>query len=240
LRGNRPQSDLSVDLNRLSSSSLAEMAAAIRILVACRHDLTVAGRTIADEVAGGAPDDFTHYPPGDVYDAETHSQYYFHLHRIGDYGHFHTFLRAGGMPAGVIPDDRYYGLGQSEREPVSHLIAIALDRRGEPGELFTTNRWVTAETWYKADDVIAMLPRFRIGHDHPTSTANRWVEAVMTVFRPQIVALLAARDRCIEQHPPTATGNSVLESRSLEVTSRLVVDIDDQIARIEHALASRV
>ena len=39
---------------------------------------------------------------------------------------------------------------------LSKLIAISVDRWGSPIGLFTTYRWVTAENWYAAADVISM------------------------------------------------------------------------------------
>jgi hypothetical protein len=48
-----------------------------------------------------------HYPKGDVFDPESHAQWYYHAHdkkdRPGEHGHFHTFMRGGGMPTGVKP-----------------------------------------------------------------------------------------------------------------------------------------
>jgi hypothetical protein len=240
MQGDSPPIDLAVDLADVPLALLAEMAAAAEVYSTCRRSLTAAGRTIAEEVAGDDLETLTHYPRGDVYDPNTHSQYYFHLHRADDHGHFHTFLRARGMPAGVIPAIPPSGSPkQGEREPLSHLVAIGLDHRGEPGQLFTTNRWVTAETWYKADDVIAMLRCFRVGHGDPTPTANRWVGAVMTLFRPQIVKLLMARDACVARHRIAGTEASVFDDRDLEITSSLAVDIDGHIARIKNALAAR-
>lgn len=237
MQGEAPPFDGSVDLADFPPSSLADMAKAARTYLACRKTLTAAGRTIVEEIAGDDLETFTHYPQGDVYDPESHSQYYFHLHRAVDRGHFHTFLRSGGMPEGLTPA---LCSPRGEKEPLSHLVAIGLDHRGEPGQLFTTNRWVTAETWYKAEDVIAMLPRFRIGHGDPTPTANRWLGAVVALFRPQIAKLLMARDLCIEHHRGGRMGEQVLEDQSLEMTSSLTVDIDDHIARVESALAARL
>jgi hypothetical protein len=208
------------------------MAAAAAAYLDCRKRLTAEGKTIGEEIAGDDLEPFAHYPRGDVYDPETHCQYYFHLHRAGDHGHFHTFLRAGGMPSGLIPEPSRQAL-PGAREPLSHLIAIGLDRRGEPGQLFTTNRWVTAETWYKADHVAAMLPRFRIGHAGPSPTANRWLESVVTLFRPQIARLLAARDAAVESHRRDAAVETVLENRAWEVLSSLDIDIDGQIERAQ-------
>jgi hypothetical protein len=60
--------------------------------------------------------------------------------------------------------------------------------------LFTTNRWVTGEVWYDADSVIRMLDRFDITAEEPLRDLNRWVTMVITMFRPQIVALIRSRD----------------------------------------------
>lgn len=219
----------------LQGPLLAEMADAAEVYLSCRKRLTAVGRTIAEEIAGDTLQAFTHYPRGDVYDPESHAQYYFHLHRLSDHGHFHTFLRGAGMPAGVRP--AVDSSARCDSEALCHLIAIGLDHRGEPGSLFTTNRWVTAETWYGADDVISMLPRFRIGHGEPTATANRWMQAVVTLFRPQIAGLLRARDACIVRHA-AVSGGSVLEDRALDVTSCLAVDIDGHIRQVL-AIAAR-
>ena len=61
-------------------------------------------------------------------------------------------------------------------------MAIAVDPRGEPIRLFTTNRWVTGETWYRADDVIRMLDRFAISDVDPSPTLNRWISAIFGCF----------------------------------------------------------
>ena len=47
-------------------------------------------------------------------------------------------------------------------DKISHLVAISMDKWGLPIGLFTTNRWVTAENWYEAADVVAMLDCFDI------------------------------------------------------------------------------
>jgi len=57
---------------------------------------------------GGVFYEWNHYPEGDVYDPDSHAQYYYHAHppqlRGGDeHGHFHTFLRPRGMPSGTMP-----------------------------------------------------------------------------------------------------------------------------------------
>ncbi|HLJ38156.1 MAG TPA: hypothetical protein VKT54_07085, partial [Steroidobacteraceae bacterium] len=191
-----------------------------------------------------------------------HAQYYYHAHPPGDraageHGHFHTFLRPRGMPAGVqplmlpelaipdapaqphgpvLPPARQPDQGE-DNDKLSHLVAISMDPQGLPIRLFTTNRWVTGETWYGAEDVVRMLDRFAITTSAPSATLNRWITAVFALFRPQMRALLAARDAAIMNWRRRYRGKvHVLEDRRLAVASSTAIDIEDQVRRIEAAL----
>lgn len=180
-----------------------------------------------------------HFPKGDVYDTESAAQYYYHAHRseTGEHGHFHTFLRAKGFPDGVKPAPYR---GQAERplgaDALSHLIAISMDGSGLPTGLFTTNRWVTGETYYCARSVIAMLDRFDVDHTHPCLATNRWISAMLRLFRPQIETLLLTRDRTIDAWQKQHPDRDVFEDRELEVTSEIAIDIDEQAAAVDAAL----
>lgn len=182
-----------------------------------------------------------HFPKGDVYDDESAAQYYYHAHRseTGEHGHFHTFLRAKGFPVEFQPAPY---AGEAERplgsEAISHLIAISMDRSGLPTGLFTTNRWVTGETFYCARSVIAMLDRFAIEHTHPCLATNRWITAMLRLFRPQIEMLLLGRDKAIDNWATLYPDRDVFEDRDLEVTSEITIDIDEQAAQVDLALAA--
>jgi hypothetical protein len=233
------------DFGLLSRGELQVMAEAAREVLNCQRVLTKTGDNIVGEVLRGAGTfyEWRHYPQGDIYDAEHHAQYYYHAHpeeeRVsGEHGHFHTFLRPLGMPPGVhpapLPDLKE---PSSENEALSHLVGVSMNRAGLPIRLFTTNRWVTGETWYAAGDVVRMLDCFVIDHARPSWPANRWITALMRMFRPQIVELLHARDAEIHRLRSIAPEINVFEDRNLEVTSEMRVSIEDQIARIELALA---
>ena len=112
---------------------------------------------------------------------------------------------------------------------MSHLIAIAVDRQGEPIRLFTTNRWVTGETWYRAADVVRMLDRFVIDESEPSAELNRWVGAMIQLFRPQISALLSARDEAVMAWRRRRR-TEVFEDARLEVTSSLDITLEAQLA----------
>lgn len=124
------------------------------------------------------------------------------------------------------------------RNEVSHLVAIALNERGQPIRLFTTNRWVTGETWYRGDDVIRMLDRFSIGDGDGPGLLNRWATAIVALFRPQIVSLLRLRDEAAMAWRRRRRTN-VLEDTRLEVTSSFDIELDAQLSSLRQLRASQ-
>jgi hypothetical protein len=143
------------------------------------------------------------------------------------------------MPAGVAPAS----LPDFEPKAVAddlvcHLVAISMDRSGWPIALFTTNRWVTGETWYAAEDVAAMLDRFDMKVDKPSWSVNRWLTAMVRLFRPQIEDLLRQRDARIGAWQAAHPEANAYEDRRLEVTSHLPIDIEAQVRALEQRLGS--
>ena len=237
-----PPLELADPLAGLEREQLELMLAAGYEARECMRVLHKVGRNLVGEILEGQGEfvQYEHYPRGDVYDPETHSQYYYHAHRPGEHGHFHLFLRAGGMPEGIEPapydGDAPRPLGH---DAVAHLIAISMDAWGRPIALFTTNRWVTAETWYRAEDVVQMLDRFEIDHAWPSWPTNRWLGAMVRLFRPQIIELLHARDRAVAAWQARHPERDVYEDRELEVTSWLPISLEEQIRAVEARLGLR-
>jgi hypothetical protein len=237
---------------RVSRAEIEQMTSAAAVILDCRRELASRHADLLSEVTAGSAviSQWRHYPEGEAYDPKSHSQYFFHTHGAkgpaAEQGHFHTFLRAEGMPIGVAPlllpelavadalapPPQAAPLKHGTRDEVSHLIAIAIDLRGAPIRLFTTNRWVTGETWYRADDVIRMLDRFAITAEEPSAVLNRWIGAVIGLFRPQIAALLRARDDTVMAWRRRRR-TPVFEDLRLEVTSSLDVELDAQLAFVE-------
>ncbi len=111
-----------------------------------------------------------------------------------------------------------------------------MDRRGVPIALFTTNRWVTAENWYAAEDVCAMVDRFRIDHAQPSWPTNRWVSAMFRLFRPQIVELVERRDAVVAAWQKEHPDRDVFEDRKLDLPSRVEISVTEQLHAIKTAL----
>jgi hypothetical protein len=232
-----------VDFEAIPADRLREMAEAGADVIECHRVLANSGGNIVGELLRDVETfyEWDHYPPGDVYDTKTHSQFYYHAHpqelRSHEHGHFHTFLRPPGMPKGVRPATvGDFRMPDDPNDALSHLIAISMDKYGVPIRLFTTNRWVTGEIWYAADHVRAMLDRFLIDHAQPSWPVNRWVSGMIRLFRPQIIALIDARDAAIERWRAAYPDRNVFEDEALEITSMLDVDIDRQIARVKALL----
>jgi len=228
----------------LPRERLEDMRDAGDRVLECLRVLTATDDNIVGELIKNEETFFewNHYPDGDVYDQVSHSQFYYHAHppeeRSGEHGHFHTFLRPKGMPAGMKPapvDD--YEAPKDPDDALSHLVAISMDPAGLPIKLFVTNRWVTGEIWYTAKDVCGMLDSFLINHAQPSWPVNMWVSSLVRLFDPQIRALVMARDVAVEAWRAGHPDGNVFEDRDFEVAADLTIDIDGQRSAIEKALA---
>lgn len=228
-----------VNLRELPAAELEAMAAAGERVLECHRVLEKSGSNVVAEVLRGQGTfyEFDHYPAGDVYDPETHSQYYYHSHREGEHGHFHTFLREKGMPEDCRPVPQSEADFMTERDDkLSHLIAISMNRTGFPIRLFTTNRWITADNWYKADDVTKMLNHFEMDLAWPSWPVNIWVTAMLRLFRPQIMDLVRERDAAVANWQKKHPDVDAFEDRGCDITSVRKISVAAQIKRINEAL----
>ncbi len=232
-------------LNRQPREDLLAMYEAAAEATECAAALAERGTNPVTEALNGAEvvEEWMHFPPGDVIDPVTHSQYYYHAHAAeerasGEHGHFHTFVR----PKQIAPQLQPTAMADEDatREEagwITHLVGISTDASGHAIRLFTTNRWVTGEVWYDAEAVTALTDRFDITVDQPSHDLNRWISAVLHMFRPQIGDLVRARDAKVAAFKASHPDSDVYEDRALQITSEIPVDFLSQIRAIEAALA---
>lgn len=228
-------------VEQLSTLERSALLSAAMELQRCQRALSKSNLNVVGELLKGHDGfyEMNHYPDGDVYDRESHSQYYFHAHRDGgvEHGHFHTFVRAQGIPSRLQP------LAVSEAsEPwpsgddaIVHLIAISMDAWGQPIGLFACNRWVTDETWYSADAVKQLLPTFSIDQAYPSWPTNLWLTALLQLFRPHIEALIEHRDQVVSAWRAAHPSQDVFEDRALEITGYLPISIERWVEALLHA-----
>jgi len=232
-----------LDWDVLSKTELENMAEAGQQVINCYRVLTKSSDNIVGEILKGQGTFFEmeHYPPGDIFDPESNSQYYYHAHRAGEHGHFHTFIRSDGIPDTIspIPDQSHQDFMDERDDDITHLIAISMDAKGFPINLFTTNRWVTAENWYTAEDVISVIDKFEIDLVPPSWPVNIWMTNLICLYKPVIIQLILERDRTIKAWQEKHPDQDVFEDRDLEVTSQISISVEDHLSKVEEYLAKK-
>ena len=167
-----------LDFDALPRNRLVQMQRAADVVLQVFETLGKSGRNVVTPLLDGktAFRELEHLPEDDVRDGETGSQYYYHAHRpeTGEHGHFHTFLRPPAIPPAMSPVRMAAGSSAAEKgDDTCHLIAISMDRTGIPIGLFTTNRWVTGESFFAARDAIRIIDRFSIRASQTYPDTNR-------------------------------------------------------------------
>lgn len=175
---------------------------------------------------------WVHYPEG-VAPRDDDAFFFYHCHPAArggnrdEHGHFHFFLRQVSEGAPAASD-----------APHVHLAAIAMDCRGLPVRAFTTNRWVTGGGWECGESLLRRIGAFaRIGGESP-SPIDRWAHSLVALFAPQIAALIASRDRRLQQLCRGRPAEAVFEDRRIETLSQCPLDLVGQIEAVEKALAA--
>ena len=241
-----------IDLKNIDTDSLEEMHQAAELVAETMRVLQKSETNVVGEILKTSEKflEWEHIPNEDVYDRQSHCQYYYHAHKKSkdgtdlhddEHGHFHTFIRGRGMPDGMtpvaLPD---YDSDMDIGEVNSHVIGIGMNEMGIPIRLFTVNRWVTGETWHKADDVISLLDQFEIDNINPSWPVNLWVTNMVALFKPQITELILKRDLQIEEwHKQYPDDDNIFENRELEITSYLDINLADYVTAIDDELESR-
>jgi hypothetical protein len=206
----------SLDPNALTSAR----DAAAR-LVATLREFAAAGRVpLEAAVPDALPEAWKQYEGSCSGGADGDLHYYYHSHGKGnrhpeEHGHFHVFA---SLPPGPEGTRRH-----------SHLVAIAVDARGVPQRLFTTNRWVTNEVWLDAPACIALAECVAGSLRADASLLDRWVCDQIALFAPQISLLLSHRDRRVVAW----RRSRLLEDRRIHVLSECKVSLGSQVAEIE-------
>ena len=177
---------------------------------------------------------YQHYPKGDRIDFSTGSQYFYHCHRedmdTEEHGHFHCFIRHEKIP-GRIPYLYPPDVKTHTHPPMSHVVAIGMNRYGQPIRLFAVNQWVSSEVWYGAEHAEWFTRRFRMTlADNPHwQVLDAWVSGMIHLFAPQIHWLHRERCRVVEAARAGGSLQTVFEDESLEELAAIPIDLNQQI-----------
>jgi len=224
----------------LMAAAGGEVASAERAFA--RQDTSVVGRLLRDE---GTFYEWEHFPAGDIYDSVSGAQYFYHAHgtapkSVGEGGKFHNLLpspHSGAQRPASEHGHFHTFLRTADSSVACHVIAIAMDYQGRPNRLFTVNRWVTEEGWADAPQLVALLDRFVVDLPRPSRWVNRWLAALLRLFRPQIEDLLRQRDRTIAEWSRRHPGLDPYAAHALEILSQQEISLPHLIEAVARVLA---
>ena len=171
------------------------------------------GRTLNEAALGGARDfiEWQHYPTSDLVDECSGYEFYYHAHSadqmpLEEHGHFHVIKR--------------------ESNTFHHLIAIALNQRGLPVRLFTTNQWVTGEEIVESRLAIKSLGEFQMVVKGRMAPVSKWIGALIKLFAVEIEGLILERDQKITRLAAEQGNRELaLNSRAHHVLTECKIDL---------------
>ena len=180
---------------------------------------------------------WTHYPKNDARDKFCKSRWYYHVHAPGnrdidEHGHFHLFLHRTQLPEGLEPKI-WPPQGEDAKAHVTHLITLSIDTNGIPRSWFTVNRFVTNEFLYPADVMIEHLPDFNVDHTNQDDLVNRFVTAMVALYRDEIAVLLRERDLRHAELEAEFGEDAYNPKSGVEVLSQIPIDLDAKLSSLE-------
>ena len=162
-----------------------------------------------------------HYPENDWKDLKNNSQCYYHCHRPEfEHGHIHIFKKINN---------------QSE---LTHLLAISLDPRGLPINLFTVNQWVVKDNWLPADQIIDLIKKFSFYESNADINFNKWIDNFMCFYFEKIKNIILERDVNIIK--ANLSLDQSLNNKSIEIASQIKIDWANDLDLIQKEWKSRV
>ena len=161
-----------------------------------------------------------HYPRSDVVDATHGTRFYYHAHAtkrqpVNEHGHFHLFANG------------------SQQGDYTHLAGLSLDAQGQPVRFFTTNRWVTGETWRTATEVEQFLAGFAVQTQGRMAPVARWLTAMVHLYRAQLAQLLRRRDAAMARRCTRQGWDALCEDRQLDVVTQTRISLARRIHQIQ-------
>jgi len=177
-------------------------------------ELARTGQTVMGLVRAGQPAEAWRLYPGEegIFDPTTRYQFYYHTHagRPDEDGHFHVV--------------RLFA------DHVVHLVAISMAPDGWPRALFTVNYWAVGDRPAALPDLTRYARRFRIDERRGPPALVRFVNLVFAAYRPAIERLQEEKLTALAAYAMAHPERNVAEDRSLEIVSRVDVDVRQDVA----------
>ncbi len=175
--------------------------------------------SVTDLVTGGQPVEPWRLYPGEegVFDRQTRCQFYYHTHGSGhEAGHFHTV--------------RLFA------DHTAHLVAISMTSAGWPTTLFTLNLWAIGDAYESAASLPRYAAGFRLREQAGPPLLVRFVNLVFSTFGPEIARLQDEKIAALTAHRTAHPDHDVFQDRSLEILSRVEIDVRARAGGVDSAL----
>jgi hypothetical protein len=220
------------------SERLPAMQEAAKSLLDCYASLASTHSHLLDELLEGrSPEQWAHYPEGDVIDHTNGYQYFYHSHSPeersnSEHGHFHLFARIDAGCNQIDEAKERDFLSRFGATPIDagtgSLLCLSLDARGVPTKFFTVNRWVTGDRFFDAETTLGLLDRFSVTITQPP-IVNQFLAAMVQLFWPQIEQLLVKRDEKLFNLVKHGNRTKIFEDKRTEVLTSVSIDVDKQM-----------
>ena len=172
------------------------------------EDLERNGTNVIDMVRDGRPLAPWRLYPGEngIFDRRTRYQFYYHSHGVDtEAGHFHTVR---------LFDDH-----------TTHLVAISMAADGWPQALFTLNLWAIGDAYETAERLRCYVRDFHLAEHVGPRPLVRFVNLIFQAFGRQIEELQEEKIETLSRYRAAHPDHDVFEDRSLEILSRVAIDV---------------
>jgi hypothetical protein len=190
-------------------------------LLALLEALERKGTSVIELVRDGQPQEPWRLYPAEsgIFDRRTRYQFYYHSHGAAlEAGHFHTVR---------LFADR-----------TVHLVAISRAPDGWPQALFTLNLWAIGDAYESAAALKHYATGFRLRKQVGPLPLVRFVNLVFQAFLPEIERLQEEKIETLAQHRASHPDHNVFEDRSLEILSRVAIDVRARAGSVTLATCS--
>ena len=142
-----------------------------------------------------------------IFDRQRHSQFYYHAHPGAEHedGHFHTV--------------RLFS------DHTVHVVAISMAPTGWPQALFTLNLWAIGDRYAPPSKLNRYTREYGVESRKGDVRLVRFINLMFRAFRAEIEALQVAKGEAIEQYRAAHGGADPFEDRSVEILSRIEIEI---------------
>jgi hypothetical protein len=172
------------------------------------EELDGKGTTVIELVRGEQPlVPWRLYPSDDgIFDRRAHCQFYYHSHGADhEAGHFHTV--------------RLFA------DHTAHLVAISMAANGWPQALFTLNLWAIGDSCETAANLRRYVRTFRVAEHAGPGPLVRFINLMYQAFSREMERLQEEKIERLLRYRVANPGRDIFKDRSLEVLSRVEIDV---------------